>query len=124
MAQVIVNTDALEVNFTRSMDEKIVGFMTAEYDLTHTTEWSCHIQVERRSVRFSPDSRQLHLYYRPSGFIIRRAVQFSGQEYPVDITLRGDEVCVEVGGSVLTAEEFANHTVESMVKQINFPRPQ
>jgi hypothetical protein len=123
VAQVKINTDDLEGNFTRSIDEKIVGFTSTEYDLARSPEWSCHIHVNRYSVRFSPDMRQLHLYYQPGGSTIRRATQFGEREYPVDLTMRGNEVCVEVGGEVLTAEEFANHSVESMVKQIRFPGP-
>jgi hypothetical protein len=37
---------------------------------------------------------------------------------------RLESIGESVGGAVLTAKEFANQTVESMVKQVNSPRPQ
>ena len=119
VAQVKVNTDALEPNFTRTMDEKIVGHTISELESPHTPERTCTIEVIRHSVKFGPDSRKTHLYYRPRGFNIRRVYQ--GKEDKIDLTIEANEIRVDVYGTVLTAKDFASHIVESMVKPIKFP---
>jgi len=119
VGQVKSNTEALERNFTRTMDEKIVGHTISEPESTLTPDRSCTIEVIRHSVKFGSDSRKTHLYYRPHGLNIRRVYQ--GKEDKVDLTIEGNEIRVDVFGTVLTAKDFASHTVESMVRSIKFP---
>jgi hypothetical protein len=115
------NARALESNYTRAIDEKIVGVVTARYDLTHTPEWSLHIQVTRHSVKVSPDSRQLNLYYRPGGLTIRRVYQLSKEDAVSLVPLPDHEVGVEVNGRPLTAKMFAEETIKTMLGKVNFP---
>jgi hypothetical protein len=115
------NAAALERNYTRAVDEKIVGVAIAEYDLTHTPEWSLHIEVTRRSVKFNPDSRRLILYYRPGGLTIRRVYQASKEDAVSLVSLRDHEVGVEVNGTAMTAKAFAEETIKTMFVKVNFP---
>ncbi len=118
--QLRINTGALEPNYTRSIDEKIVGHTFVRDDTTHTTEWSCDIRVERYSVKFSPADSKLQLYFQPGSTTIRRVLNFSKQD-EVALVMQRNEVCVEVAGRVLTAKRFAEETVQRLFEQVNFP---
>jgi hypothetical protein len=115
------NAAALERNYTRAIDEKIVGVAIPEYDLTHTPEWSLHIQVIRHSIKFNSDSRQLNLYYRPGGLTIRRVYQLSREDSVSLVSLRTHDVGVEVNGRAETAKAFAEETIRTMLAKVNFP---
>ncbi len=115
------NAATLEQNYTRTMDEKIVGFVMPEYDLTHTPEWSLHIEVLRYSVRFGPASCKLQLYYLPGGSAMRRVLELSKQDQVSLVILHDDQVGVDVHGRFLTAKAFADQTIQQMFEKVNFP---
>ncbi len=123
--QLKINTDALEPNYTRSTDERIVGHTIPEYDTTHTPDWSCDIRVERYSVKFGPVDSKLRLYFRPGTTTIRRVPNFHvDKQDEVDLVMQRTEVGVEVAGRVLAAKRFAEETVRRLFDQVNFPDSQ
>jgi hypothetical protein len=83
-----------------------------------TPELSCHIQVNRQSVKHGPALSKMNLWYHPGGYRIRRWYQDCEME---DITLQPGRKGVEAvidDYPPMTAVELGDHIVRNMALQV------
>jgi hypothetical protein len=112
------NAKAVEQGFFQTIDERLTAFALPEHDLTHTPDFSCHIQIDRLSVRNGPDSRQMLLYHRPGGNRIRRWYQ---RQELTDIELQAGPkgvAAVMDRNAPKTTQELADHIVRGMTNSV------
>ena len=99
-------------------DEELIGSVSPS---TSGTEHSCHIEVNRSSVRYCPELSRMNLWYAPGGNQIR--CWYQDQPMPNFILgVRGDEVLAAVGGDHYTAEQLADHIIEWMAARVKVQR--
>ena len=98
--------------------EELVGGVSPS---TGGPEHSCHIQVNRQSVRYSPELSKMNLWYAPGGNQIRCWYQDQPMSNFV-LGIRGDEVVANVGGDHYTAEQLADHVIEWMAARVKVRR--
>jgi hypothetical protein len=108
-----INTDALQ-----RLGDELYGSTSPMGDPAGGGEVSCHIQVDRRSVRLGPELSQMNLFYQPGGHRIRRWYQNRPLD---DIELRPSQegVVAVVDESIpMTSEELADSLVQSMAERV------
>lgn len=85
-------------------------------------ERSCHIGVDRRSVKFGPALSRMNLFYNPGDHRIRRWYQ-DRDIGDIELVLRGNEVrAVGDGVSPKTAQQLAEHLVMWMAERVKVRR--
>ena len=98
--------------------EELLGSVSPS---TGGPEHSCHIQVNRSSVRYSPALSKMNLWYAPGGNQIR--CWYQDQPMPNFVLgIRGNEVLATVAGDHYTAEQLADHVIEWMAARVKVRR--
>lgn len=98
--------------------EELIGSVSPS---TSAPEHSCHVQVNRSSIRYGPELSRMNLWYVPGGTQIRCWYQ----EQPVPnfvLGVRGDQVLAGVGSDQYTAEQLADHIIEWMAARVKVVR--
>jgi len=94
--------------------EELIGSVSPS---TGGPENSCHIQVNRSSVRYGPELSRMNLWYSPGGNQIR--CWYQDQPMPNFVLgVGGDEVLAAVGDDDYTAEQLADCIIEWMAARV------
>jgi hypothetical protein len=89
---------------------------------TAGAELSCHIQVDRRSVRLGPELSRMNLFYRPGESRIRRWYQNREMGDIELVKYRNEVRAVIEGANPMTAQELGDRTVEWMAERVKARR--
>ena len=105
--RVVLNTRALE----QLEGEELFGSTSLSVS---GAEHNCHIIVERRSIHHGgADMTKMNLYYAPGGSRIRCWYQDT-ERNDIQLVVHGKEIRAVYEGTPFTAEQLADHIVETM----------
>jgi hypothetical protein len=105
--RVVLNTRALE----QLEGEELFGSTSLSVS---GAEHNCHIIVERRSIHHGgPDVTGMNLYYAPGGSRIRCYYR-DAKKNDIQLVVHGKEIRAGYEGTPFTAEQLADHIVETM----------
>jgi hypothetical protein len=98
-------------------DDELVGSVSP-MGAAHSPELSCHIQVNRQSVRRGPELSKMNLWYQPGGDRIRRWYQDRKMD-DIDLQPGHNGVVAVIDGKMpMTAERLGDHIVRWMADRV------
>jgi hypothetical protein len=113
-------TAGLEERFTKSPDEKIVGWAAVEEPNANFPDYRCTVKVDRHSTEFENDSCQLDFYYQTGATQIKRSAR-GQQDVFIDLHAGSQGMVAELNGYLMTAKQFAVSIVQEMYERVRFP---